>query len=351
MISLVIPPNNAIQKIMGFLNDEYAQAANIKSKQTMTSVQGAITSTREKLKLYKKIPVNGLIVFCGTILMDDNKTEKKLTLDIEPFRPCQSFMYKCENKFIPECLNYLLEDDEKFGFIIVDGGGSLFATLQGNVRNILQKITVELPKKHGRGGQSANRFARLREEKRHNYVRKVAELAVQNFITNDKPNVKGLIMAGSADFKTVIQQSDMFDKRLQEIVVATFDVSYGGENGLNQAITQSADALANVRFVEEKRMIAKFFEEISLDTGMIVFGVADSMKAMEMSAVEKILLYEEIEIMRYEIKNPVKGDTRVYYLNPTQEKDPKYFKDSESGIDLEVISSEPLGDWLCVNYQ
>lgn len=215
----------------------------------------------------------------------------------------------------------------------------------------MQKITVELPKKHGRGGQSANRFARLREEKRHNYVRKVAELAVQNFITNDKPNVKGLIMAGSADFKTVIQQSDMFDKRLQEIVVATFDVSYGGENGLNQAITQSADALANVRFVEEKRMIAKFFEEISLDTGMIVFGVADSMKAMEMSAVEKILLYEEIEIMRYEIKNPVKGDTRVYYLNPTQEKDPKYFKDSESGIDLEVISSEPLGDWLCVNYQ
>jgi len=158
-------------------------------------------------------------------------------------------------------------------------------------------------------------------------------------------------MAGSADFKTVIQQSDMFDKRLQEIVVATFDVSYGGENGLNQAITQSADALANVRFVEEKRMIAKFFEEISLDTGMIVFGVADSMKAMEMSAVEKILLYEEIEIMRYEIKNPVKGDTRIYYLNPTQEKDPKYFKDSESGIDLEVISSEPLGDWLCVNYQ
>ena len=32
---------------------------------------------------------------------------------------------------------------------------------------------VDLPKKHGRGGQSALRFARLRVEKRHNYVRKV----------------------------------------------------------------------------------------------------------------------------------------------------------------------------------
>jgi len=84
---------------------------------------------------------------------------------------------------------------------------------------------------------------------------------------------------------------------------------------------------------------------------MIVFGVADSMKAMEMSAVEKILLYDEIEIMRYEIKNPVKGDIRVHYLNKTQEADPKYFKDQETGIDLEIVACEPLGDWLCVNYQ
>lgn len=63
----------------------------------------------------------------------------------------------------------------------------------------------------GRGGQSALRFARLRMEKRHNYVRKVAEVAVQMFITNDKVNVSGLVLAGSADFKTELSQSDMFD--------------------------------------------------------------------------------------------------------------------------------------------
>ena len=56
------------------------------------------------------------------------------------------------------------------------------------------------------------RFARLRLEKRHNYVRKVAETAVQMFITNDRPNVSGLVMAGSADFKTELSQSDMFDQ-------------------------------------------------------------------------------------------------------------------------------------------
>ncbi len=351
MVTLVIPPKETMNQITSFLNKEFAEAANIKSKQTMTSVQSAITSTREKLKLYKQTPPNGLIVFCGQILMEDGKTEKKMTLDIEPFRPAQAFMYKCENRFHSSCLQYLLEDDEKFGFIIVDGGGALFATLQGNVRNVLQKITVELPKKHGRGGQSANRFARLREEKRHNYITKVAELAVQNFITNDRPNVKGIVMAGSADFKTVIQESDKFDPRLRAVLVATYDVSYGGENGLNQAITQSADALANVRFVEERKMISKFFEDISLDTGMVVFGVQDVMQALLMSAIDKLLLFDEIELTRYEVRNPVKGDTRIHYLNKTQEKDPKYFKDNESGIDLEIVSQEPLGDWLCVNYQ
>lgn len=77
---------------------------------------------------------------------------------------------------------------------------------------MLHKFTVDLPKKHGRGGQSALRFARLRMEKRHNYVRKVAEVAAQLFISVDKPNIAGLILAGSADFKTELSQSDMFDQ-------------------------------------------------------------------------------------------------------------------------------------------
>ena len=71
-------------------------------------------------------------------------------------------------------------------------------------------------------------------EKRHNYVRKVAETAVQLFLSNDKANVSGLILAGSADFKTELSQSDMFDQRLQAKIIKLVDVSYGGENGFNQ---------------------------------------------------------------------------------------------------------------------
>lgn len=46
-------------------------------------------------------------------------------------------------------------------------------------------------------------------------------------------------------------------------MIKTVDVSYGGENGFNQAIELAADALANVKFVQEKKLIGNYFEEIS----------------------------------------------------------------------------------------
>lgn len=161
--------------------------------------------------------------------------------------------------------------------------------MQGNSRTILQQITVSLPKKHGRGGQSAPRFGRIREEKRHNYVRKVAELTTQHFITDDKANVKGLVLAGSANFKNDLSGSDLFDKRLSELVIKIVDVSYGGENGFNQAISLAEDALSNVKFVEEKNLISKYFEQIALDTGMIVFGVEDTLHSLDIGALDLLM--------------------------------------------------------------
>lgn len=189
------------------------------------------------------------------------------------WRPRQS-LYLCDNKFHTEALSELLESDAKFGFIVMDGNGALFGTLAGNTREVLHKVsysiapsqitataltplpsqfTVDLPKKHGRGGQSALRFSRLRDEKRHNYVRKVAENAVTQFITNDKVNVQGLVLAGSADFKTDLAGSDLFDPRLAAKIIKIVDISYGGENGFNQAIELAAESLSNVKFVQEKK--------------------------------------------------------------------------------------------------
>jgi len=349
MISLIIPPKDMIARVNKMLGDEYGTASNIKSRVNRLSVLSAITSTQQRLKLYTKVPPNGLVLYCGTVLTEDGK-ERQVTIDFEPFKPINTSLYLCDNKFHVEALKELLESDDKFGFIIMDGNGSLFATLNGNHREILHKMSVELPKKHGRGGQSALRFARLRLEKRHNYVTKVAEMAAQVFITNDKVNVVGLIVAGSAEFKTVLVEAERFDQRLASKVIGVYDVSYGGENGLNQAIEQSAEILSNVKFVQEKKVIKKYFDEIAQDTGKICFGLDDTMRCLEAGAIEMLMVWENLDTWRLELRNPVTGDEETLTLSPAQLSDPKFFKDEENSCDKEVTDKIELVEWLSTNY-
>lgn len=350
MISLIIPPKDQISRGAKMLADEFGTASNIKSRVNRLSVLGAITSVQQRLKLYSKVPPNGLVIYCGTIVTEEGK-EKKVNIDFEPFKPINTSLYLCDNKFHTEALQALLADDNRFGFIIMDGNGALFGTLCGNTREVLHKFTVDLPKKHGRGGQSALRFARLRLEKRHNYVRKVAETAVQLFITNDRPNVEGLILAGSADFKTELSQSDMFDPRLQSKVLKIVDISYGGENGFNQAIELSAEVLSNVKFIQEKKLIGRYFDEISQDTGKFCFGVVDTLKALEMGAVETLIVWENLDITRFVLKNHGSDQEVIQHLNPEQEKDKANFVDKETGVELELVEKIALLEWLANNYK
>ena len=216
---------------------------------------------------------------------------------------------------------------------------------------MLHKFTVDLPKKHGRGGQSALRFARLRMEKRHNYVRKCAEMAVTFFISDNKCNVAGLVLAGSADFKTELLLSDLFDPRLQKAVIKTVDVSYGMDPGFNQAIELSAECLSNVKLVQEKRLLQKYFDEISQDTGKYCFMVQDTLQALEMSSVETIIVWENLTINRLTVKNVTTGEEKILHLSPEQETNDAHFHDDVTGVQLEIIDRITLVEWLANSYR
>ncbi|EJD48830.1 peptide chain release factor eRF/aRF subunit 1 [Auricularia subglabra TFB-10046 SS5] len=350
MISLILPAKSQISRATAMLTQEHGAAANIKSHLNKLSVQAAIMSAQARLKLYARVPANGLAVFVGTILTDEGK-EKMISFDFEPPKAVNTFVYFCGNRFHTDELRKLLDSDSRFGFIVMDGNGALFAGLSGSTRDVLHKFSVDLPKKHGRGGQSALRFARLRDEARHNYVRKVAELAVQHFITDDRPNVVGLVLAGSADFKTELSHSDMFDPRLAAKVIRVVDVSYGGENGLNQAIDLAADSLTNVRLVVEKQLIQSYFDEISRDTGKSCFGVADTLKAMEMGAIDTLLVWESLDVKRHVLLNAA-GDEVVVHIRGGMEK-ADAFLDPSTGREMDrAPNTEPqnLLEWLAENY-
>jgi len=231
----------------------------------------------------------------------------------------------------------MLDKNEKYGFIIADGNGCLYAQLQGNTKTILEEFKVDLPRKHGRGGQSQVRFERIRVEKRHNYIREICEGATDNFITEDLPNIKALIIAGSADIKNNMLKSDLFDSRLHQIVFKIIDISYGGENGLNQAIDLCSDDLKTVRLIQEKKVLQAFYTEIAKNSSKFVFSVKETMEALLNGYVDTIILSENININRATYQDK-QGNQIIDYLNPDE-------------IDFEIIEQCSLLDWLDENYQ
>jgi peptide chain release factor subunit 1 len=348
MITLIINYKDQISQFSKMLVDEVGKATNIKSRVTRQNVIDALTSTMEKLRLYNKTPSNGLVIFCGLVQIPTGG-EKMIKIDLEPFKPINTSLYRCDNIFHTDELKSLLVDNDKFGFLIMDGNGSLFGLLQGNTKIILNQFKVNLPKKHSKGGQSANRFSRLVTESRHNYIRKVGEGLTKAFITNDVPNVKGLILAGSAEFKNKLQKSDLFDPRLAPIVMKVVDISYGGELGFNQAIELSQDALKNVKFIHEKKILEKFYEEIAKDSGKYVFGIKDTMEAIENGVVDILIIWENIDFIRLTLKDN-KNQIRVETVSSRKVIGQKY-KPDDSDVEYEIVENISLSEWLLDNYK
>ena len=76
--------------------------------------------------------------------------------------------------------------------------------------------------------------------------------------------------------------------------------------------------LANVKFVQEKRLIGRFFDEISQDTGKFVFTVKDTLACLEMGAVEILIVWESLDCDRYELLNTATSKIEVKHLSTEQ---------------------------------
>merc|ERR1712113_497288 len=120
--------------------------------------------------------------------------------------------------------------------------------------------------------------------------------------------------------------------------------------GFNQAIELSAEALSNVKFIQEKKLISQYFEQISQDTGKFCFGIEDTLKGLEMGAVETLIVYEDLGTMRYTLKNAQSGEETTVHLSKEEENDPSNFVTSD-GVELETVEKLALVEWFANNYK
>ena len=68
---------------------------------------------------------------------------------------------------------------------------------------------------------------------------------------------------------------------------------------MQQAIELSSDLLKDVRLLREVAVVKDFLEHIARDTGKAVYGIQDFVRAIDMSAADTILVWEDHPCIRY----------------------------------------------------
>lgn len=222
-----------------------------------------------------------MAIFCGNVMGEGRVCES-----IEPWRPLRKAHYNCGSSFVVEPLRRLTTDARRFGFAVVDGNGCLCAAVASGVETILSKRTVELPKKHRRGGQSAARFGRLRQGARHQYVVKCCEQLKAAFLGGGaKLTVQGLVLAGCGDLKHELRKCAALDPRLERAIVEVVDVAHGGNAGLRQAIAMTAERVGSTDDVRLSRVLQRYFDTIAQEAGRAtvtaVYGVEVTLRVLE----------------------------------------------------------------------
>jgi peptide chain release factor subunit 1 len=301
LVSLYVPQDRQISDVMGMLKQEYGTAANIKSDTTRKNVQDAITKVMQRLKLFKEVPNNGLVIFSGAIPQDGGPgSEKMETYVIKPPEPIQVYLYRCDSRFHIEHLKEFLREKETYGIVAMDSSAATFATLRGKRLEIVREITSGVPGKFRAGGQSARRFERVREAKLLSYFKRVGKHADEIFLPIE--DLKGIIIAGPGPTKQDFEKRDYFHYTLKDKVISTLDTAYVSEQGVEEVMERAPQILRRVRYIEEKEIVQNFLNEIGHDTGRATYGENEVRQALKMGAVETLLLSEELNLVRITVK-------------------------------------------------
>ena len=232
----------------------------------------------------------------------------------------------------------LLAEKEFYGLIVMDRSEATFAILKGRHVEIVETITSGVPGKHDAGGQSARRFERIIEQLAHEFYKRIGEHANRIFLKI--PELKGIIVGGPGYSKEEFVEGDYLHYTLKEKIIGVFDVGYSGESGIYELLVRAKDLLKDVRYMKEKEVMNRFLYHLSRDTGLAVYGENEVRKALDMGALDKLLLSEDLEKYRIKFKCiqcGYEGETTVKSLDDV-------LRCPKCGSEVQVIEEKTLID-------
>ncbi|MEM2877959.1 MAG: peptide chain release factor aRF-1 [Candidatus Hadarchaeales archaeon] len=302
LISVYIPPETDLARVMQQLRDEQGTASNIKSKSTRKNVLSALERIIQFLRAYietnRKPPPHGMAIFCGNVAGREDMTDIQLYW-IEPPEPITVRMYRCDQQFVLDPLWEMMKVKETIGILVIDRREATIATLRGKHVEVVKKMTSAVPGKHSKGGQSSRRFERLREIAAHEYSKRVAEAA--NEIFSQIPDLKAILVGGPGPTKEDFLNSGLLREDVSKKIAGVLDTGYTDEYGVREVVAKAGEILSGLEITKEKDLMRRFMESIVSERGLVAYGEKDVREALEKGSVELLLISEGLREFRVEI--------------------------------------------------
>jgi len=141
---------------------------------------------------------------------------------------------------------------------------------------------------------SQGRYDRLREDAINEFLRKVGETSSNIFL---EEKVSGILIGGPGPVKERLVKEDYLHYQIKNKVIAIKDVGYTDEYGLEELVKRSEDALQQTEIFKEKKLLNEFFIKLR-EGGNAIVGLQKTLKALEMGAVEELIITESFEFVR-----------------------------------------------------
>ncbi len=290
-VTVYIPPGGDITKTINQLQDEQGTATNIKDKNTSKAVINALERMIRTLRTFEKTPENGLAIFSGNVSEKDN-VDNVQVFWIEPPDPLNQKIYRCDQRFILDALEEMDANETTYGLVAIDKSEATVGLLIGSSIKVIRNMTSTVPGKFKTGGQSAQRFERIRAGAAVEFYKRVADVLIKEFTYMKE--LKGIIIGGPGTTKNNFADGSYMNEQIKQKVLGIKDITYTNETGLYELVEKSQDLLSEDEIMTEKRNLQEFFETLAKKTNFVTYGYERTKSALEMSAVGKLIIIDDI---------------------------------------------------------
>ncbi len=291
LVSYYIPAGSDFNKASELIGQELALTRNVKNKTVRKNVLSALEKINQELKLYKKLPENGLAIFCGNVSREEGKSDIKLWT-IVPQEKIQVKLYWCDQKFELNPLKELIKEKNNYAIICLDKSSADIAIISGKSVTILKHLHSLVPGKTRAGGQSSVRFYRVRENLLVSFLQKIAATA-KSLLEGEE--LKGIIISGPGPIKEKFYNEEYLTAELKKKIIGVVDTSDTEEPGVRETLERGKDLIKETEFVKEQDLLKEFFVKLSKGKGDVVYGEQDTIESLNEGKVEIILVSCDFE--------------------------------------------------------